>query len=128
MHIGVKNIFIDNFCTKKNYKPTLVIVIYHKSGGSITATVITGSLRTDSRVLDVVSDVREVSGGGIGSDIILYVVTISRLGITLDVTSVRSAESAEADETAKLDNVGNCCTGPTYNYSILKDSVHDMHT
>lgn len=47
---------------------------------------------------------KEVRGGGMGSEfMILYVVTMSRLGITPDVTSARSAESA--DVAAK---VGKC--------------------
>lgn len=67
----------------------------------------------DSRELDdvvkVVNVDKDVSGGGIGSEfIILYVVTMSKLGITLVVTSVRSAESAEVGVAARLDRVGNC--------------------
>lgn len=82
----------------------------HKSGW--LATLITGSLSIDSRELeDVVKVVRldkEVRGGGMGSEFILYVVTMSRLGITPDVTSARSAESAEVDGAARLDKVGKC--------------------
>ena len=77
---------------------------------SVTATLTTGSFSIDSRELDdVVNVVRadnEVSGGGIGSEfIILYVVTISKLGVTRVVTSERSAESTEVDVPAR---VGNC--------------------
>lgn len=36
---------------------------------------------------------------------------MSKLGITLEVTSVRSAESAEVDVAARLDKVWNC-VGP----------------
>ena len=73
----------------------------------MTATVITGSLNTDSRVLDVVRVVKEVRGGGIGSEMMLYVVTISKLGMTSVVTSARSVESTEV-EVARVDKMGNC--------------------
>lgn len=80
---------------------------------SLLATLITGSFSIDSRELeDVVKVVRldkAVSGGGMGSEfMILYVVTMSRLGITLEVTVTKSAESAELDVAARLDKVGNC--------------------
>ena len=68
-----------------------------------TATLITGSLNTDSNVLVVVRLVREVRGGGI----MLYVVTMSlRLGMTTsfsaDATSTNSLGS-EVEEAPRLD-------------------------
>jgi hypothetical protein len=68
-----------------------------------TATLITGSLNTDSSVLVVVRLVREVRGGGM----MLYVVTMSlRLGMTTsfsaDATSTNSLGS-EVEEAPRLD-------------------------
>lgn len=58
-------------------------------------------------VVKVVNVDNDVNGGGMGSEfIILYVVTMSKLGITPVVTSsVRSAESAEVGVAARLDSV-----------------------
>ena len=73
-------------------------------GSADTATLMTGSLNTDSRVLVVVRLGREVRGAGM----MLYVVTMSlRFGITslsADVTSTSSVGS-EDDETPRLESI-----------------------
>lgn len=48
---------------------------------------------------------------------------MSKLGVTLVVTSARSVESAAAaaaDVPARVDKVGNCCVGPAHRVTICE--------
>ncbi len=59
-----------------------------ESTGSTTATLMIGSLKTESSVLVVVRVVREVSGGGMLSDMVYVEVMSPRVGMTTSLSEV----------------------------------------